>query len=185
MEETIEERAALLKSTPVIVPEEIPQNLTSTRKFSGVRWVAGIGKTPAKIMFLATSVLEEEEIDHIELGYIGKLMKDAPEYLKGGSGSVLRNLTASEGIPVDKNYYTAWVKWLAPKGLRLKPNANMMDAGRDLVLEEIRRQDPDIIVCMGNPVFDELNSTKISLKDAAGGWFHNHIAGKRRLLYPT
>lgn len=172
------------RSEPVEIPEELPLTLTSTHRVGGVRFVAGRGKTPSKVMFIASSVLEEEEIDHQEMSYSSPLA-DPPEYLKGLSGTVLHNTTNRCGIPVKDNYYTAWVKWLAPKAKRLKPSRQMMEAGRAVVLDEIRRVDPDIIVCMGKPVFDELSQTKFSLGDIVGGWFQRKIEGRARLLFPT
>jgi DNA polymerase I-like protein with 3'-5' exonuclease and polymerase domains len=170
---------------PIEIPPTIPKTLAATRKVDGVRMLAGLGVKPAKIMFLATTVLEEEERDYQKLSSFDEAIKSPPEYLKGLTGSILRNTTESLGIPVDLNYYTAWIKWLAPRAMRLRPNKGMMDAGRALVMDEIKEVDPDIIVCFGKPVFDELSDTKFRLSDIIGGWFPQEVHGRRRLLYPV
>jgi len=171
-------------SIPVEIPSEIPETLNATRKVNGVRFVAGKGIKPSRVMFIATSVLEEEERDYQRQSYADPIRVPS-EYLKGLTGSILRNTTQSFGVDVDQNYYTAWIKWLAPKTRRLRPTKEMIAAGRALIHKEIQQVDPDIIVCFGKPVFDELSGTKFKLDDIAGAWFDADLEGRKRLLYPV
>lgn len=171
-------------SEPVEIPPYFPKSLKRTRSYDDVRLVAGEGKEPARVMFVATAVLEEEERDYQRQPY-GKALKDPPRYLKGVTGSVLSNMCGASGIKLDECYYTAVIKWLCPRGKRLRPSKDMMNAGLPLLLDEIKRVDPDIIVCMGKPVFDLLSNTKYKLADITGGWFLKDLEGRKRRLYPT
>jgi len=165
------------------IPPEIPKTLTKSRKFQDVQFVAGMGPRPAKIMFLATSVSIEEERDYQPNSY-NKNIKEPPNYLKGPTGSILSNLANACGLDMSNCYYTALLKWLSPKTKRLKPTKEMIKVATPLLMWEIKEVDPDIIVCMGKPVFDLISETKFKLTDVAGGWFQREIEGRLRRIYP-
>lgn len=172
-----------MSEEPVEIPKEIPKTLTASRRFGDQLFVAGTGPKLARLMFVATSVLEEEHQDYIQHSY-GRQTKDPARYLKGPSGSILSNLTNAVGLDMDGCYYTALIKWLAPKARRLRPTKEMIQAATPLLHWEVQQADPDIIVCMGKPVFDLLSGTKFKLHDIAGGWFQAEIGGRMRRLYP-
>ncbi len=167
-----------------LIPPEIPRTLNQTRRYAGHRFLAGEGKRPARVMFLATAGLEEEHQDHIKNRGYGPPIKDVPRYLKGASGQVLQNLTGACGLNLEENYYTALIKWLPPKAKRLKPTKEMVAAALPLLMWEIEQVDPDIIVCLGKPAFDALYPVRYKLSDIAGGWFQQDIQGRMRRLYP-
>ena len=166
-----------------IPPHPRPKTLNKTQRYEGTRWVAGEGPERARVMFVATSVLQEEEIDHTRASYGIKLF-DPPRYLKGPAGQILSNLADQTGLDMDSCYYTSICKWLLPKPKRTNPSKTSIDAGLPLLLEEISRVNPDIIVCLGKPVFDNLYGQKFKLNDIAGGWFTHVISGRLRRLYP-
>ncbi len=58
---------------------EIPKTLTHTRRHKGKLFIAGEGKVPAEIMFLATSVTEEEAAETVS-GFYGAEVKQRAKY---------------------------------------------------------------------------------------------------------
>jgi uracil-DNA glycosylase family 4 len=169
------------------IPPEIPDSLRQTRSVGGIRFLSGVGKDGlTRIMWIATSSLEEEHADSYALGSGPDALRIAekPRYLKTAAGVQLKDLAASVGLDMDEHYYTAVVKWLLPRAKRTKPSKKSLDAGRHLLEQEIAAHDPEIIVCLGKPAFDMLSGTKFKLHDIAGAWFQADLAGRTRRLYP-
>ena len=98
-----------------------PKTLRTTRRIGGTLYVAGEGKKPADLMFVATSVLEEEATETQDVGITGQAMQVKPRYLKGASGGMLKDLLLGAGIDIRDCYYTAMCKNLLPRQTRLKP----------------------------------------------------------------
>lgn len=155
-----------------------PKTLTKTRHIKEIKYVAGRApvkdQTEYEIMLVTTAVEEDEATSAVNTSYGYRIKQDA-EYLKGASG-VLRDVALRAGVDIDTSYYTAVCKWLLPKTKRNKPTVKELRWGMPVLLDEITRVKPKIIVCLGKQAFDMLSDEKISFKDAHGCWFWSSIA---------
>jgi uracil-DNA glycosylase family 4 len=156
----------------VAVEFEPPNKLTKTRRVNGTLMLAGRGKEPADIMFLATAAQEEEAVEEIESRW-GQKIKYTPEYLKGPAGCILKDILESVGIDINEQYYTAVVKWLLPRGERSKPKIEHIQASMPILLDEIERVKPKLIVTFGKPAFEAVFPKKIKFDDIRAGLFYS------------
>jgi len=149
-----------------------PKTLTRTvRKHDGkVLYVAGKGPAHADIMFVASAVQEEEASETVQVT-LGMQIKDKAEYGKGPIGGIFHDIAASAGINLEDCYYTAVCKWLLPRNIRNRPPVQALRWGELVLLDEVKRVQPKIIVCAGKQAFDLLSDEKINFKDANGCWF--------------
>jgi len=164
-------------------PTEHPHDVKTTRRWSDVLFVAGAGKTPSDVMFIQTSLQEDEAMDR-ERTFTGASIEDKPRYLKSGSGVILTDCARNAAIDMDDCYFTALVKWLLPKEERKKPDRDAIAMATPALLAEIKRVQPKIIVCLGKPAFDVLVDVKGSISDLQGGWFHSALVNARVYLMP-
>ena len=151
-----------------------PKTLTKTRHIDNVLYVAGRApreKTECEIMFITTSVEEDEAMTHATSTF-GFRVSQPAEYLKGANG-VIKDVALMSGIDMEDCYYTAVCKWLLPRAQRARPSKKIMKWGMKIIEDEIARIKPKIIVCLGKPVFDLVGDQKINFKDAHGCWFWN------------
>lgn len=148
-----------------------PKTVEFTRRIDNVLYVAGRGneKNP-DIMFVAPCLYEEESAQGFEMAG-GREMKDEAVYLKGPSGSILRDLCGRAGIDLDKEFYTAVCRWPLPVNARAKPKNGHYAWGMPALMHDIRRLRPKIMVCMGKPVFDLFYPVKLKLQEIEGGFF--------------
>ena len=163
---------------PYDQPEKCPKSLTKSRKVDGVFYVAG--KPPAKhehtdevqsdIMFIATAV-EEEEAQELTTSAYGQTIKQKADYLRGPAGNLFKEVCGRSNIFPEEHYHTALVKWLLPKAKRSSPAMGVLKWGMPILMDEIARVKPKIVVCLGKKVFDMLTDTKMNFKDANGCWF--------------
>lgn len=154
-------------------PDKQPQTLTRTRHIDNVLYVAGRapieGQAEYDIMFIAGAVEEDEATQH-SVTTFGFRINQPAEYLKGPNG-IVRDVAMRGGLDLDKCYYTAVCKWLLPRLKRAKPPVKILKWGLPILMDEIKRVKPKIIVCMGKQPFDLLSDRKIGFDDAHGGWF--------------
>lgn len=171
---------------PTFVPPGIhgpgPQTLTQTRHHQNVLYVAGFGPKPAKVMFIMTALSEDDARETMGSSLGEYQIKQKPRYLKGQAGGLFKNLLEECGLPVKEQYFTAICKWLLPKDRRAHPKTTDIEWGRQLIEDEIAEVNPDIIVCLGKPVFDFLFDIKLKLREIEGGWFHSKKFNCR--IYP-
>lgn len=155
-------------------PSKQPKTLTRSRHIDNVLYVAGRSpreKTEYEIMFITTSVEEDEATTHATSTF-GYRVPQPAEYLKGANG-VVKDVALMAGIDMEDCYYTAVCKWLLPRAQRARPSKKVMKWGMQIIEDEIARVKPKIIVCLGKPVFDIVGDQKINFKDAHGCWFWN------------
>ncbi len=174
---------------PYLELDKQPQTLTQSGRRDGVFYVAG--KAPAKyehtaevqsdIMFVTTAV-EEEEAQESQTTHFGATIKQKAEYLRGPAGYLLKEVAQRSGIFLEEHYYTAIVKWLLPKTKRSNPPKSVLKWGMPLLMDEIARVKPKIIVCMGKKAFDMLCDRTMNFKDAHGGWFWSSKANAHLYL---
>ena len=163
---------------PYDQPDKCPKTLTKTRRIDGVLYVAG--KPPAKhehtdgvqsdIMFVTVAV-EDEEAQEMSTSSYGVTIKQKADYLRGPAGNLFKEVCGRSGIFPEEHYHTALIKWLLPKSKRSSPTVATLKWGMPILLDEIERVKPKIVVCLGKKVFDMLSDTKMNFKDANGGWF--------------
>ena len=163
---------------PYDQPDKCPKTLTKTRRIDGVLYVAG--KPPAKhehtdgvqsdIMFVTVAV-EDEEAQEMTTSSYGVTITQKADYLRGPAGNLFKEVCGRSGIFPEEHYHTALIKWLLPKAKRGSPTVATMKWGMPILLDEISRVQPKIVVCLGKKVFDMLSDTKLNFKDANGGWF--------------
>jgi len=120
-------------------------------------------------MFIAAAVDEDEATQH-SVTTFGYRINQPAEYLKGATG-IIKDVALRAGIDIDKCYYTSVCKWLLPRMKRAKPPVKILKWGLPILMDEIRRTKPKIIVCLGKQAFDLLSDRKIGFDDAHGGWF--------------
>lgn len=147
-----------------------PPDIKTTRRHEGVLFVAGAGKAQSDVMFVQTSLQEEEAMDKEQTRY-GAAISDKPRYLKSPAGVILKDTMMQRGLDLDEMYFTALCKWLLPKAERKKPKREHIELATQAFYNEIERVKPKIIVCMGKPSFDVLVNIKASASDLEGGWF--------------
>lgn len=150
-----------------------PKHIRTTRRINGRLYVAGEGNPKAKIMFIATSLLEEEAAESQQSRFGAPPIKQKARYLKGPGGAILKDLMGSMGIMMDECYYTAMCKWLLPRANRSKPKREDIQWALESLHNEIDEVKPEIIVTLGKPVFDVLTGVKMKLSDIRGGWFYS------------
>lgn len=163
---------------PYAEPEKCPKSLTKTRRIDNVLYVAG--KPPTKhehtdavqsdVMFITTAV-EEEEAQELTQTLFGATIKQKAEYLRGPAGNLLKEVAQRSGLFLEEHYHTAIIKWLLPKAKRNAPAMSVLKWGMPILMDEIERVKPKIIVCLGKKAFDMLSDRKLNFADAAGGWF--------------
>jgi len=165
--------------------ESCPKTLTRNRHIDGIFYVAGRAPIEDQIeydvMFVTTSV-DEEEATTMKQTVFGYTMRQPAEYLRGPTG-MIKDVALRCHLDLDKCYYTALCKWLIPRTKRSKPSKKVLNWGLPVLMDEIKRVKPKIIVCLGKPVFDMLSDTKIGFDDAHGGWFWSSEANAH--LYVT
>ena len=172
MEEPIKEKA--IPQPDITLPPLGSINVTgSVKSHPGVTFLAGEGRKPADIMFVAPFATHQECMKFLK-GRNGEPgVRVQPRYLRSDAGVMLKDIFYSEGIAMDEQYYTAVIKWLLPKNERSKVPKEKLAWALPSLLEEIQQVAPKIIVCVGKPVFDLLSGVKLSLSDAKSGWFFN------------
>jgi uracil-DNA glycosylase family 4 len=158
-----------------------PKTLRTTRRIGGTLYVAGEGKRPADIAFVATALLDEEAAETQEISIAGRQIQMRPKYLKGPAGNMLKDLLMAVGIDMSDCYYTALCKSLLPRQTRLKPPVEEISKALPLLINELREVQPKIIICLGKPVFDALITRKFKFKDAKGGWFSSPLLPLSRI----
>lgn len=154
-------------------PSKCPKTLTRSRHINGVQYVAGRPPSEEDVtsdVMLVTVSVDEEEATTMKQSLFGYTMSQSAEYLRGATG-VIKDVALAAGLDIDKCYYTAICKWLLPRMKRTKPPTKALRWGMPVLMDEIRRVKPKIIVCLGKQVFDMLSDTKIGFDDAHGGWF--------------
>ena len=158
---------------PYDQPDKQPQTLTRTRHIDNVLYVAGRapieGQTEYDIMFITGAVEEDEATQH-SVTTFGFRINQPAEYLKGPNG-IIKDVALRAGLDLDKCYYTSVCKWLLPRLKRAKPPVKILKWGLPILMDEIKRVKPKIIVCMGKQPFDLLSDRKLGFNDAHGGWF--------------
>jgi len=152
-------------------PSQQPQTLTKNRTIHDppILYVAGKGNVESELMFIATSLNEEEAMQSQESLY-NRNIRIPAEYLRGPAGTLFRDVALEAGVNLDNHYYTAMCKWLLPKANRNKPKVAIARWGLPVLQDEIKRVKPKVIVCLGKPAFDMLAPEKINFKDAHGCW---------------
>ena len=152
-----------------------------------VMYVAGRSPIPDQseyeIMFVTTAVDEEEATSQATTTF-GFKINQPPEYLKGAAG-LIKDIALRSGVDMDRCYFTAVCKWLLPRMKRSKPSVKVLKWGLPILMDEIRRTKPKIVVCMGKHAFDLLSDRKIGFNDAHGGWFWSTEANAHLYLMHT
>lgn len=158
-----------------------PKSIKTTGRRGDILYVAGKGEPGSDIMFIAPAAEEEETLESNTSAW-GVTHREKAEYLKGPVGNMFRSVALQAGIDLDKQYYTALCKWLLPKVQRTKPSNKAAQWGEPALLEEIKRVDPKVIICLGKTVYDALTQgKKRSQKNAHGCWNYSEKVGK--LIY--
>lgn len=156
-------------------PTQQPKTLTRNRHMHDRQILYVAGRAPVKdqeqydIMFVTTAVEEDEATQHAVTTF-GFRINQPAEYLKGPTG-IIKDVALRSGLDLDQCYYTAVCKWLLPRTKRTKPSVKTLKWGLPILMDEIKRVKPKIIVCMGKHAFDLLSDRKIGFNDAHGGWF--------------
>ncbi len=161
---------------------QAPKNINTTRRIDEVLHVAGIGPRPAKIMFVMPALTEDDARESLATYNDAITIPQAPRYLKGQAGCIFKNILEEIGLPPQEQYFTAICKWLLPKDRRAKPKASDIAWAWESFENELKEVKPDIVVCLGKPVFDQFVDLKIKLREIEGGWFRSEKYGCR--IYP-
>lgn len=150
-----------------------PKQINTTRRVHDVLYVAGHGPRTSKIMFIMPGLTEDDARENIGTSNAQFQISLPARYMKSQAGGLFKNLLEEVGLPVNEQYFTAICKWLLPKARRGKPGAADYAWAEDALDAEIRDIKPEIIVCLGKPVFDHFVDLKLRLHEIEGGWFHS------------
>lgn len=151
---------------------EVPENWSTTKKHMERVVLAGVGTKNTGLMFVFSSVLDEDTSEH-EIGKAsGRKMTTQPFLLRGPSGIALKDICVSVGISMSADVYcTALCKWLLPKDKNLNPKAADYTPGLKCLSREIRENKPSIVVAFGKAAFEVLVPVRLKFADAIGCWF--------------
>lgn len=159
-------------AAPLPEPPKAPKSISETRVLGGKLCLAGVGNRNADLMFIATTVQDEEAMETMHTNSeIGSTIKSKAMFMKGPIGVQFRDLIMGVGIDPQDTYYTALCRWLMPKQHRNKPKKEDIAWGEEMLYNEIKEVQPKIIVCIGKPVFDLLSDVKLKQTDIEGGFF--------------
>ena len=161
-----------------------PEYLKANKLIEGKLWLAGVGSRRAKIMFVASGVLDEECVTEVDAGWGNKIAR-TPRMMDCSFGQLLKKLALKEGIDMEKCFYTSIIKYL-PDDLKLrkKPTVSMLKEGMLFVEKEIEAIKPDIIVCLGKLAFDSFVDLKARESDVFGAWFFNKKYNAKVYMIP-
>lgn len=150
-------------------PKEPVYTLNKTRVVDGVRWVAGVGKRETDLVFIGSSLAEEEDEEEVQESY--KTVKIPARYLKHSGGETFKRVALLYGIDIEECYYTAICKWLLPHARRFTPSTIDIEFGIPCLTKELQEIKPKIVVAMGKCVLDFLIEEKVPKTDVEGVWF--------------
>jgi DNA polymerase I-like protein with 3'-5' exonuclease and polymerase domains len=146
-----------------------PKRITKNRHVGGRFCLAGVGNREADIMFVQTSVTEEEIAQTQTNLYTTITVK--PKMGKSAAGAIFRDMLKRFQLdPKEDVFFTALTRWLLPKGQRSRPKKEDVNWGMVTLHNEIMEVKPKIVVCMGKPVFDALSEMKFNSKELQGAW---------------
>lgn len=150
-------------------PKEPVQTLNKTRVVDGVRWVAGVGKKDTDLVFIGTSLTEEEDEEEVQESY--RQVRIPARYLKHSGGETFKRVALLYGIDIEECYYTTVCKWLLPHARRISPSTIDIELGIPCLIKELHEIKPKIVVAMGKCVLDFLIEEKVPKTDVEGVWF--------------
>jgi hypothetical protein len=110
-----------------LVQPSPPKKITKTGKRNDVLYVAGKGREDADVMFVQTSLFEDEAKFNSYISKYGARIKENPEHLNGPQGEIIKNCCHRAQIDIRECYYTSLCKWLLPKSFRNRPNAAQLE----------------------------------------------------------
>jgi len=148
-----------------------PGQVNANRRYGDRLCLPGFGPEPCDLMFVATSVFEEETEEIRKSGYFGRVEKQVPRMFRGPASSTLEAIVASVGISRKEFFYTALCRWLLPKNERSRPKTGDLKWAMPALMHDIEKVKPKIIVTFGKPAFDALSGLKLKATDIEGGWF--------------
>jgi len=140
---------------------EIPQTLTASRKFGEVTMLAPRGNPDADIMFVSACPLEEEADSQYS----------PPNLLKGGPGVLFIRSLLKCGLDVEDCWTTTILKHCLERKQKLKPKKPQVERNQHLIVAEIKKVKPKLIVCLGKPTFDYFSDVTLKMREALGGLF--------------
>lgn len=175
-EQRQEFRSPIQRPPPAKVEEVIvdpPGRVFQTRRYGSRLCLEGSGNPEeAEVIFVATSVFEEETTETRTTGHFGRVMTQKPQMLRGPCAMTFLNLVSSVGMGTSEFFYTALCRWLLPKAERSKPKSADIKWGTPALYSDIDRcKKAKIVVTLGKPAFDELSGLKLKATDLEGGWF--------------
>lgn len=150
-------------------PKEPVHTLNKTRIVDGVRWVAGVGKKDTDLVFVGTSLTEEEDEEEVQESY--RSVRIPARYLKHSGGETFKRVALLYGIDIEECYYTTICKWLLPHARRISPSTIDIELGIPCLTKELQEIKPKIVVAMGKCVLDFLIEEKVPKTDVEGVWF--------------
>lgn len=147
---------------------EYPKQLVCTQTIHGEKWIAGSGPIPAKIMILGQNPSTTEA------------QNNKPFSSKGAS--LLKASLAEAGIDWTQCYFTYGVKY--PTFNDKAPKVRDISNCRDVLEDEIKRVNPDLIIPMGTPAFQAAMGQGHKISTSMGSFIEsNRFEG--RTLYPV
>lgn len=162
--------------------EPLPSILKKNAKLRGKTWLAGFGNRNARIMFVTPCVLEEEAAEIKEIGF-KKTIPRTPRVGDTPHWSIFRRLLEHAHINPDDCFYVPVIRYLPDIKHRSRPTKTMAEEALPLLKADIQDIKPDIVVCMGKWVFDQLVNIKMKESDIMGAWFYNKELGCR--VFPS
>ena len=136
---------------------------------NGKKWLTGVGPMPAKIMIIGDKPTYEDYRNEICMG--------------GKTRAFLLAITTRCDILLKNCYLTYAVKYVTKKN----PTAKDIKICNPLLLNEIRKVNPDLIVCLGRSALEAVLTKKRAISDYRGVFipFDTIHTAKPVMVLPT
>ena len=132
--------------------ESVPW-IDHTQTIGAYKWLIGTGCLPCDIMIIGHYPMQDDMAVNAHFG--------------GNSGGELRARAMTCGVDLTRAYMTNIVKF-CPKGK--KPKAGEVKACRDMLLNEISRAQPKVIVCLGGEALKAIMGKEYKISTHRGVW---------------
>ncbi len=150
--------------------DDVPQRVTTARRYGGRLYLPGFGPKPCPVMVVSTCVDEDDLVESVSDPFrSGPELKVKPRVLRSAAGDMFK--TAMNQAGIQQFFFTNLLKCLPDdKGARNNPPAELVAAFLPALKAEIEEVKPGIIICMGRPALDAVCKVPLSVSDIAGAW---------------
>ena len=134
----------------------------SARTFEGKVWMRGTGQIPSSVLIVGEKP--------------GQRDRTIEQVFKGPVGKLLNNRLSAAGFDCSKAYFTCCIKYALGKDESV--SAKDIKACRPFLMEEIKRVQPRVVVCLGSQALTAVTGKGIGITTIRGEFIpHPEIPG--------